>query len=190
MAREVVINITCDWHKNERDVRIEGQGFTVTFGAIQYDIDLCGPCIEEFADPLREVVEKYGEASGPGVRARRKARPSETPTEGIACPLCQAVQAHRHSLGSHLRKAHDTNLGEIEKRGLLPHGAEAKRRGRKGQQYGGDRSWDGPRKCPECDWMTSSPQGMGAHRKAKHGVVGTSKSAGASRERQEQLEGT
>lgn len=165
MAQRIVT--LCDAHQTEHDEEVPGTTWEVTLMAPgetkprTWEVDLC----EADGKPLTDLATYLStigrQTEGPKRKRAAAAKASSqvggsahaaaqvTDDEAWPCPVegCGKRPATRKALGSHLRQYHDgmslaQALGEPE-----------------------------PFKCPDCDFTSSRPQGVGAHRSHAHGYV-------------------
>jgi hypothetical protein len=165
MAQRIVT--LCDAHQ-QHDEDTAGATWEVSLQApgaskpTTWEVDLC----EDDGKPLEDLATFLGsigrQTDGP--RRKRNGTPATAarasssgsvsahtaPTSEWACPVdgCGKVPKGRKALQSHLRTYHDgmslaSAMGEPE-----------------------------PYVCPECGQRAANPQGLGAHRRAVHGVAG------------------
>jgi hypothetical protein len=175
MAQKIVT--LCDPHQRH-DEEVPGAPWTVTLQGPEdgrpttWAIDLCeddGKTLVDLAsmlDAVGRVVDgprrKVATAARKAARAEAQAhhapvyrndaqRPVEAPrtAEGFPCPVdgCGKVPSTHAALSSHLRSFHGTSIAAAT-----------------GQPE--------PFQCPECDFSSARPQGLGAHRRSAHGVAG------------------
>lgn len=181
MAQKIVT--MCDAHLHTEEAEVPGLAWEVTLlgpgesKPTTWAVDLChadGKTLEDLAVMLTAV----GRITEGSKKARREAARAamareSSPTAGTAhaaptaalgvnaarsCPVegCGAVAKNRQALASHLRSAHDgMSLAKA---------------------YGQPE----PYACPDCDFSSARPQGLGAHRRAAHGTPSASVAAGAS----------
>lgn len=183
MAQKIVT--LCDPHQRN-DEEVPGAPWTVTIQGpddarpTTWAIDLCdddGKTLRDLATmldtvgrvtdgPRRKVAtaaRKAARTAGQPHRApedRPEAhRPVEAPrtAEGYPCPMdgCTKVPSTLAALGSHLRANHD------------------------GMTIARATGQPEPFKCPECDFTSARAQGLGAHRRAVHGVRGVAAGQGS-----------
>jgi hypothetical protein len=171
MAQRIVT--ICDAHARN-DEETEGAPWEVTLlapgesKATTWAIDLCeddGKTLRDLAvmldavghvtDGPRRRGSKAPTAAREAPRTAAQAVTAPTSTGAVACPVdgCDAVPRNRVALMSHLRARHDgMSLAEAT-------GAPT------------------PYACPNCDRRFSHPTGLGAHRRAAHGVRGAGSGA-------------
>lgn len=162
MPKELVINPWCD-PCYEADERVLGEEVTLAFGDLgrmrPRVMLLCERHRKEFYDPLRELAEKFGDTSGeaPTVKpSGRKGVGGRPSVADLTCPECGHVTPSKDALRSHARSSHDKSLAEL-----------------KGDEL--------PFECPDCSRRFENAQGVAAHRRSAHGVVGTSKNSAATK---------
>lgn len=97
-----------------------------------------------------------------GIKPERTPRSSSNGS-GVPCPSCG-----RQSPNVSLMRAHVKRMHKDEAEQLL------------------DLNGSGHH-CDQCDFVAMNPQGLGAHRSAAHGIIGTSKSAVHNREQNGEL---
>jgi len=163
----------CDAHQAvEEDV--PGVTWEVTISepgqtrATTWQVDLCEGHGKTLAD-LAVMLGAVGRVTDGPRRTRKPAAarestrttaaahtaPHEPPTAGngslvpVPCPVdgCEAVPRNRVALANHLRANHD---------GMTM-----------ARAYGRPE----PYECPDCDFRSARPQGLGAHRSAAHGYA-------------------
>lgn len=172
MAQRIIT--LCDPHaRNDEDVAGSTWSVTLTApgeAATTWEIDLC----EDDSKTLRDLgvmLDAVGRVTqGPrrkvATAARKAARtaggaiaaPRVTPdgAEAHTCPVegCDYPGApSRGTVASHVKRVHGMTLPEAEGQPLT-------------------------HACPECDFRTSAPQGLAAHRRTVHGVAGSSRASG------------
>ena len=172
--RQVAIVITCDVCRlqGKEVTSIENHVFTIDNGRPR-SLDLCEEHWESF-EPLVKVIDMagnpYSEAPDPPSQSQRPGPASRattlvTPTVVDAtkiegqCPVCLNELSSRKNMVAHVRKSHPGYRVRRPQPELTP---------------GAKSDPDHPLRCPECGYLSSRPQGLGAHRRIKHGVMGTS----------------
>jgi transcription elongation factor Elf1 len=204
MADEVIFRVWCDVHQKEYDTKVEGQKYNVLVQEIGGQplarrLDLCSECYENFLGPVVTRLEAYGArddakgitwpmlpstngGSGSSTGKPAKGAPSEDPvrpnrefrktTDPLSpldivkhdkryeCPFCPNLYVSRTTLYSHSKNVHGFDIANQS-----PAGADL-----------------AELTCPECQaqgktMVAAGKQGLGAHRRVKHGVVGTDKAA-------------
>lgn len=172
MAREVIVRTWCD-PCLANDVQEEGTelppltlpGLT---GNKRRVLALCDVHRKEVYQPLLELLEEHGQMvddegnpSGPRGPYKTRGASQGNSTQGsLTCPAegCDHTSPNRSALSSHVRNMHDTTLSVLQ--GL-----------------------DTPFECPECGLKSARPQGIAAHRRKVHGILGTSATAVRAREK-------
>jgi len=175
MAQKIVT--LCDVHARN-DEEHPGAAWTVTLHGPEdtrpttWAIDLCeddGKTLRDLATMLnavgrvtegprrkaataaRKAARTEAEAHAAPVYRHDAQRPVEAPrtAEGYPCPVegCGKVPSTHAALSSHLRAFHGTSIAAAT-----------------GQPE--------PFQCPDCEFTSARPQGIGAHRRAVHGVQG------------------
>lgn len=173
MAREVIVRTWCDPCLAE-DVQEDGVELAPLLlpelgGTKPRVVALCEVHRKELYQPLLDLLEEHGQMvdeegnpSGPRgkyTRAKDVPNPLGCPAEG-----CSHESPNRSALSSHVRNMHDTTLSVLL-------GEET------------------PYECPECGLKSARPQGIAAHRRKVHGVLGTSATAVSVREAKDQDQG-
>jgi hypothetical protein len=149
------------------DEHTPGNPFVVTLGATAKpkEIDLCETHEKELIAPLRELLGEVGQPVG-SEQLALDVDPDKTKKQ---CPQCSEERLlTREGLRGHLRKLH---------------GVERSAANDVVRDIFGNARIQKPfsEQCPECkeagvpvaESTYDTPQGMGAHRKAVHGVDGT-----------------
>lgn len=171
MAREVTISSWCDICLREEDQRVEAVWLqSIALGEAKKNLDLCNRHAEELLVPLARYLDLYGV----GVEAKPPIHERARPGKGEhLCPACEKPYTYRTSLTSHTLRVHNRSLVELEaEAGLMPPGkAEGHPCGEEG-----------------CDYVARNPQGRGAHRRAAHGIQGSSPAVVYARRMAEQRE--
>lgn len=132
-----------------------------------WEVDLC----EDDGKTLRDLAVMLGaigrRTAGPRTTAATAARSSlgTTPAHRApagqdapwACPVegCEETSPTQAARTSHVRRAHHMTMAQAQG---IPE----------------------PYACPDCDFRSRRPQGLGAHRKAAHGTAGAGASSGGS----------
>lgn len=181
MAREVILRTWCDICLNEDDLQEEGVELAPLHlpelgGNKRRVLALCEVHRKGIYQPLLEALEEHGQMvdedgnptgpRGPYKKKQGGAQAQANATQGsLTCPAegCDHISPNRSALSSHVRNMHDTTLSVLQ--GL-----------------------DTPYQCPECGLKSSRPQGIAAHRRKVHGVLGTSATAVRVRESKSQEE--
>ena len=90
------------------------------------------------------------------------AKPEQTPqsSDGVACPVCGRTSPNQSLVRAHIKRMHKEQAAEILD--LNGKGLPCDHEG--------------------CDFVAIKPQGLGAHKRAAHGVAGTSHTAIHNRE--------
>lgn len=165
MAQQVVT--WCDRHM-ARDETVPGRPVTLSIdGTRPMAIDLCEPCAKELLEPIESLLADVGRAVELPRAKRGPGRPSMSGLPAsdvvVACPLCaeekRTTTMLRASMRSHMQSEHDTTLAAVEaKRGEALDGTPL------------------PFSCTVCSPAErfGTPQGLGAHQRARHGIVGAS----------------
>lgn len=133
-------------------------GETITVGNLTKEVDCCEDHLP-FLTELINFLERFGEdppSVGEVVRAERRAE-ARNATLKHRCPVCEKRYASRSSLRTHTERVHSASVGELERR---PQTWVCELCEAKGQRF-----------------EASAPQGLGAHKKKRHGVTGTSSTA-------------
>jgi hypothetical protein len=178
VAKQTVTTVYewCDIHLIDKDKNVEAS-FTdlFTVGKLTRNLALCPDCqdMQVNLTELHQILQKYGTkpdtelARGP-LRPAARAQAAAT-GEMHFCPVesCERhtrPYASKTGLRDHVRDTHNTTLSVLE-----------------------GKTGDARFPCPEpgCDAVgdkaPKSPQGLGAHRRSVHGVVGSSPTAVANR---------
>lgn len=122
------------------------------------ELDLCEVCAKELLEPVRTLLEEFGQPVAPGSGSRVGA--SGEPHYHCYARGCDKTFAHGRNLQRHLKRIHDMELpdsalgGEVVEVEVDPTGAPT---------Y----------PCPECGKYFKKPQAVGAHRAKVHGYVAT-----------------
>jgi hypothetical protein len=167
MAREVIVKTWCDPCLAE-DVNEEGTELAPILlpelgGTKPRVVAVCEVHRKELYQPLLDLLAEHGQMvdedgnpTGPRGSYKKRANSTQGP---LTCPAegCDHSSPNRSALSSHVRNMHDTTLSVLQ-------GEET------------------PYECPECGLKSARPQGIAAHRRKVHGVVGTSATAVAVRE--------
>lgn len=151
MARELVINEYCDeclGTTGERTPATRTETITLARGLTR-ELATCDAHAGPY-DALVIQLQSYGQAptAAPNVPTAGRASSNGSGPD-YRCVICQGKYASRGSLQAHVRKFHDTTLSVLEGKAT-------------GRAF----------TCPECDYTAANPQGLGAHRRHKHGVTG------------------
>jgi hypothetical protein len=168
MAQRIVT--LCDAHQ-QHDEDAPGVTWEVSLTApgdskpTVWEVDLC----EDDGKTLRDLAVMLGtigrRTAGPRTTAATAPRSSSgtppNPTTahrapgGLPCPVegCEETSPTYAASASHVRRVHDMTMAQA--RGIPE-----------------------PYACPDCDFRSSRPQGLGAHRKAAHGTAGAGASSG------------
>jgi hypothetical protein len=160
VAREVVITTWCDVCLNRDQLRTDATGSeSIGWGSASRRLDLCANHLEQIGTTLAELVS-YG--TEPDAETPTPARPSKGRNGGrVQCPACPSSPANRKALADHARRVHNLTLTELE-------------RGHPVNQPEGS---EGGFLCDRCTFVAAAPQGLGAHRRAAHGIVGNSQTS-------------
>lgn len=154
MAQEIVT--WCDVCMRDGD-RVPGSTLKVEVGDVgPSQVDLCSLHFEEYVTPLVSLIE-----DGRPLETEQKEKGKGKGAARYACPECgPEVTMTRSSFRDHMPKFHGMTLAEFEARiGETLDG--------KALTYECD--------FPGCGLKFSHPQGMGAHKRHVHNVVGTSR---------------
>lgn len=173
MAQKIVT--LCDVHQRNDEERA-GVAWELTMTGpdnsrpITWEVDLCdddGKMLRDLATMLDQVGRRTGGTKASAARTATASPKVHTSgpapvesrhtAEGWPCPMdgCDKAPQTRAGLMSHLRTQHDgISLAEATGQPL-------------------------PYACPECDRKFSHPTGLGAHRRAAHGVKSGQHRAGA-----------
>lgn len=166
MVRKVTIIANCDvcYARGEEVPAIEQH--TITIDSQQpRTVDLCPEHWEPFA-PLVQLVSMVG---NPIVEEPTRAGKQPNADQPNECPICHGVFSDRKHMRQHYYRQHP---GQPKLRNwVAPAPAKI-----------GKVDPINPLRCPECDFVAAKAQGLGAHRRAKHGVIGTSDYATRRRE--------
>lgn len=164
MAREILVKLWCD-PCLAQDERVEGRELPPLLlpeltGRRPRVLTLCERHEKEVYTPIVELLEEHGQP------VNEEGVPSSSGTlapslQPVNCPECGHTSPNRAALAGHARKRHDKTLGEVL-------GEET------------------PYKCPECEaegrtYASGRAQGLAAHRRQVHHVVGTSPAAAQKR---------
>ena len=163
-----VIVAWCDPCMNSEE-ETPGKSFQVALGenAKPKEIDLCESHEKEFLAPLRELL---GEVGQPIMASQQLTLDVDSNKARKQCPKCpEERMLTREGLRGHLRKLHFIERAAANDIVRDVFGLERTHR-----------PFSEP--CPECkeagdlpveQYTYDTPQGLGAHRKSAHGVVGT-----------------
>lgn len=152
MPQRIITIFICSLCASEFDAKEKVKPYQVMGGGrgtLSYDI--CDTC--EAAEPFASLL-----AAGMSDRvAGRKPKVAAPPPEvgEKACEWCGEVFSAQ-GMGVHQSLAHNVK----SKTAILE---EAR--------------GSGPHKCPDCGFGAGNPQGLGAHRRVRHGVAGPKSSA-------------
>jgi hypothetical protein len=167
VAREVIVRTWCDpclaEDRQEDGVELAPLLLPELGGTKARVVALCEVHRKELYQPLLDLLEEHGqmvdeEGNPSGPRGAYKKRALASP-EALSCPAegCDHISPNRSALSSHVRNMHGTTLSALN----------------------GEPT---PYECPECGLKSARPQGIAAHRRKVHGVIGTSATAVAVRE--------
>lgn len=153
MAKQIVA--WCDKHLAQ-DEQVPASTVQVSLdGGNLVELDLCDPCDKEVLEPVRLLVEEFGQ-----------------PTTEDGSPIGASGEAHYHCYARGCDKtfAHGRNLQKHLDRihgFTLPDSAL----GTEVVQVKQDAEGKPVYPCPECDREFRKPQGVAAHRSHVHGYV-------------------
>ena len=159
MARELTGKVWCDPCLDaDPPQNTAAREFTVT---VQGDggarlIALCDRHEGELLTPLRDALTRWGQAPKPN-HSRATAGDVTDVDAPITCPVCGREYPGWRATSAHMRTVHDLQGPDVFR--AYPHLETYRTR-----VYS-------PAVCPECGYTAGSPAGLGAHRKAKHGVT-------------------
>ncbi len=160
MVSELQRHVWCDVCATEdtRNVAVWESPVQLDGPALQ--VDLCAKHEAKYIDPLRDLLRQLGRKPDQEVASKpRLGRPPKSESgkvkDGHTCPLCGLMYSDGN-LPRHMRKVH----GAV----MAPRPNEA------------PQDVEGP-VCPECGQQFQKATGLGAHRRAKHGVKGGSSTA-------------
>lgn len=174
MAREVTIKSWCDICLRESDQRVDAVWTQpIALGGPAKNLDLCAGHAEDLLAPLERALHSYGVEVGakPPIHQRSRPGKGEHP-----CPACGKEYTYRNSLTSHTLRVHGKQLAELEGEvGLVP---PAKAEGYPCGYVGDDGE--------SCDYVARNAQGRGAHKRAAHGIAGSSPAVLSARRRAEE----
>lgn len=166
MAREVIVMTWCDVCLAE-DVQEDATELPPLLipelGTKPRTMALCEVHLKEVYEPLVSLLREHGQMvdadgnhTGPRGKYKKAGKSTAAPAASSpaaadedGCPVdgCDYVAPNRSSLRSHVRRRHDVTLSELL-----------------GEEQ--------PYECPECGLKSSRPQGLAAHRRKVHGVLG------------------
>lgn len=157
MARAIIVHTWCDpclaEDKTVDATELAPLALPEVPGSKPRVVALCPEHRQALYQPLVDLLVEHGQTvdqSGnpAGQRGPKKKRAADT-RDPQTCPVkgCGHEAPNRQALASHARQIHDESLPALEGVPL-------------------------PYVCPECGYRSSRPQGIGAHRRAAHGVVG------------------
>lgn len=150
MSTEILILRNCDICAPSSQVasRPTVEGVEVTIGKLRRTIDLCEEHRRFFVEPLRSLLVEHG------AKVEGDTAPVPEGRQTWTCETCSKPYLSPTGLRSHIIKEHpdkpatvrvdDSNRPQVD----LP--------------------------CPECGFVATNAQGLGAHRSRKHKVAGTS----------------
>lgn len=150
MAKQIVA--WCDNHL-AKDEQVPASTVPATlYNGMPMEVDLCEPCEKEIVEPLRLLLEEYGQPVQEGGSEQDNL---------LHCPLpgCTKKFTHGRNLQKHMERVHDTTLPDS----VL--GAELV------VQKTTDTSGATVYPCPDCERTFKRPQGVSAHRFQAHGYV-------------------
>ena len=152
MVREVIFLDLCTpcLRDSEGATRTEATwtGTVSINGEPPRQLDLCEDHRAQIIGGLPEALEAYGDKPiQPQIQ-----RVTITANGRHVCPVpgCGLEYESRNSLTGHVRKAHNTTLAILE--------------------GGSDAEW--PCNFPGCNHVSKSPQGVGAHKRFAHDILG------------------
>lgn len=164
MARQIVIHTWCDIHLADGE-NVEGQEtppLSLVPGTPRI-LALCEVHQKELLEPLVAALAELGQpvegqaAPAPSTRQER-GYAGRTDEDRAPCPICGKVSLNRRALSSHTRQQHHKTLGQVEE----------EYRGQGQGQGQGQEPLTLEYQCPQCEFRSSKPQGIGAHRVARH----------------------
>jgi len=140
----------------------------IKIGELEKYTELCEQCFK-ITKRVAAMIEEFGiDPKFAELGATPAVDQEEATKKPHKCPRCEKRYTARTSLSNHCRENHGTTLRELEKQDS-------------GEQH---RTYYEPRVClirkPDgeiCNEECASPQGLGAHQRAKHGIVGSSDTA-------------
>lgn len=132
------------------DEQVAGHSFQIAVnGAKPVEVDLCEQHEKEFLSPLLELLDDSGQPV--------EQRATTSVSGRKQCSMCEKVLT-REGLRKHL---------------MTQHGIERRAAGDVVREIFGTPSnvKVGERPCPDCGQKFDTPQGLGVHRRTKHGYV-------------------
>lgn len=166
-----VIVAWCDPHM-ELDEQVPGESFQIALnGAKPVEIDLCKEHEEELIAPLRELLGDLGQPVSKSPQASTSGGSPKAPCSQPGC----GKELSREGMRKHMMTQHGMERPAAGDAVRLVfgsvHGASV-----------------GIRECPECkaagrspeEYQFDTPQGLGAHRRSVHNVMGTQSKPAAS----------
>jgi hypothetical protein len=162
VAREVIVRTWCDVcldNDQETDATELAPLLLPEVGGTKPRVvALCEVHLKEVYQPLVDVLRDHGqivdeEGNPSGPRGKYgKAKPGDPGSWNCPAEGCEHVSPNRAAISSHVRNMHNTTLAVLL-----------------GQAT--------PYECPECGLKSARPQGLAAHRRTVHGIVGVSNPA-------------
>jgi hypothetical protein len=147
MAREVVATLVCDACKERGERVVATFSDTLVYQGVVKQVELCGEDRVLYIDNGLLYLLRIG----------HEPDPEEEPVPvRVSCPVPDCgMEMVKKSLSSHVRTVHGVTLTELRS-GAAPYPKNEL-------------------ECPECERTFDTPQGLGAHRYAHHGVKGVTK---------------
>lgn len=152
MPTRIITIYVCSLCQSETEVKEKVTPYQLTGGgggALNYDV--CETC--QVAEPFASLLEA-GMSDRVAGRKPPKAKSPVVPDEGeVTCEICGHIYSAQ-GIGQHLSRAHGVRT---------PYRAALEARGKVGDHVCDE---------PGCDFRATKPQGLGAHKRSKHGVPG------------------
>lgn len=152
MPQRVVVIWSCSLCGTETDTQDKVTQYQLSGGGRSFAYDICATCVA--AEPFASIL-----AAGLSEKAQGRAS-TPTPDGLVQCEFCEKTYTAL-GMGMHLSSAHG-----VKSRSRI----QLENRGKSGKL-----------ECEDCGFRSNAPQGMAAHKMARHGVAGTSKTAAYAR---------
>jgi uncharacterized C2H2 Zn-finger protein len=148
VAKQIVA--WCDKHLAQDEQVPAGTVQVALDGGDPVELDLCDPCAKEVLDPVRALVDEYGQPTAD------QGGSTGDPVYHCYARGCDKTFAHGRNLQKHLERIHGF---------VLPDAAL----GTEVVQVATDAEGKPVYPCPECGREFRKPQGVAAHRSHVHG---------------------